>query len=152
MIYLIKSIILFFFKCFGSGWKIKKKEKRTKSLYSMVRMWAAELKRGSEGLEDDPRPRRPVTVTIHDSWYHHGRQMSIILPLSWIPFRTAFMQSSKMNFICLRCRSFASQTSFDLIWNGLDSTCEGKTRFLQIFRWDLGPPLPIQPGMNQQSK
>ena len=34
---------------------------------SMVKKWAAEFKRGREILEDDPRPRRPVTVTI-SSW------------------------------------------------------------------------------------
>ena len=35
--------------------------------YSMVKKWAAEFKRGRESLEDDPRQRRPVTVTTQDT-------------------------------------------------------------------------------------
>ena len=35
--------------------------------YSMVKTWAAKFKRGMESLEDDPRPRRPVTVTTQET-------------------------------------------------------------------------------------
>ncbi|XP_041364231.1 histone-lysine N-methyltransferase SETMAR-like [Gigantopelta aegis] len=35
--------------------------------YSMVKKWAAEFKRGSESLEDNPRPGRPVTVTTQET-------------------------------------------------------------------------------------
>ena len=35
--------------------------------YSMLKKWAAEFKRGRESLEDDPRPRRPVTVTTQET-------------------------------------------------------------------------------------
>ena len=31
--------------------------------YSMVKKWAAEFKRDRASLEDDPHPRRPVTIT-----------------------------------------------------------------------------------------
>ena len=36
-------------------------------LYSMMKKWAAEFKRDRECLEDDPRPRRSVTVTTQET-------------------------------------------------------------------------------------
>ena len=75
--------------------------------------------------------------------HHLGRQTSN--GVLWISFRTPSMQSSKINFICLRCQPFISQTSIDLSSNGLDSTYQGKPDFFsQIYgyRWDVGPPLP----------
>ena len=35
--------------------------------YSFVVKWAAEFKHGWESLEDDPRARRPVTVTTQET-------------------------------------------------------------------------------------
>ena len=35
--------------------------------HSMVEKWAVEFKNGRESLREDPRPRRPVTITIEDT-------------------------------------------------------------------------------------
>ena len=35
--------------------------------YSMVKKWDAQFKRGSDSLEEEPRPRRPVAVTTQET-------------------------------------------------------------------------------------
>ena len=57
------------------------KPRQNDPLYSMVKKWAAEFKRGRESLEDDP-PSETAINRHHtgnhwkDSWHHHGRQTS----------------------------------------------------------------------------
>ena len=103
--------------------------------YSMVKKWAAEFKHGRESLEDNTCLGRPVTITTQETIAKiHGIIMaeyqSSTSPPSWVSPRNASIQLSTMNFICPRCQHIGSQSSSDLIWNGLGSTCQGK-----ILRW-----------------
>ena len=53
-----------------------KHDGHTRGECSMVKKWAAEFKRGIESLDDDPRPRRPVTVTTQETTAMADRRLT----------------------------------------------------------------------------
>ena len=117
--------------------------------YSMVKKWDAEFKRGRDSLEDEPRWRRPVTVTTQETiamadsngvWHCHWvGYLQGPHPCSH-PDRTSYVKVSAR-----------SQSSLHVIWNRLNMSNENLVIFRQIptvffrdwdYGWDLGPSLP----------